>query len=485
MLADKLDEPDWIYNQEILNAYPTGVVICNENMQILSCNDEITALFGYDTHSLINKPVHMLLPEQYQLNHKHHVETFKSNPTKRNMGSGRELFARRQDGQLFPVEIGLNPIFFNSKLLILATIADISKRYITTDNFKTIVEAAPIGMLIINEDGTIRHCNKHLLTIFGYSLDETLNQTIEMLLPERHRGQHIVYRNLFMANPSNRAMGLDRDLTALHKNGSEFPVEIGLSPIETEQGRVVVAAVSDITERNKVQLKLKQANADLDEFTYVASHDLKSPLQGISSLIEWIEEDLEDNISDSVRKNLERAHVRIERMEKLIDDLLTYARSGRKNDKIDTVNINETIDDMIQFLGTPDEFNITVESNVEFIKTYTTPLQTVLRNLISNAIKHHHKRHGTINIKVTTDNAYCIFDVIDDGPGIPLGAQERVFKLFQSLSPDSKARSGIGLAVCRRLVDAHGGKIEIIPNPTGTCFRFWWPRIARRDLDVQ
>ncbi|MEK6749630.1 MAG: PAS domain-containing sensor histidine kinase, partial [Pseudomonadota bacterium] len=332
----------------------------------------------------------------------------------------------------------------------------------------------------------ILHRGIRVLGIFGYHLDELQGKPLETLLPERHRGKHHSYRNAYIEKPAVRAMGIERDLTGLHKNGTEVPVEIGLNPIETADGNYIVATITDITQRKKSELKLKQVNADLDEFTYVASHDLKSPLRGIESLLEWIEEDLGDTAADTVKNNLKRAHIRIKRMEKLIEDLLEYARSGRQQSETKTLDLKQTIDDIVQLLAPPDSFSIEIGGYLGEIQASSIPLETVLRNLISNALKHHDQNHGTIQITITPEDAYCIFDIKDDGPGIPTNAHERIFKLFQTLSSEDGSRSGVGLAVCKRLVEAHGGKIEVHAqdNQRGTRFRFWWPRFSRRELNV-
>lgn len=486
MLTRNPDDTVLHLNSALLNAFPTGVVVCNPAGMIMLANAELHRLFGYADQALIGKPIEILLPMEHSPHHKAHIHAFFSNPTKRSMGTGRELFGRRYDGTTFPVEIGLNPIDTPVGKQVIATVTDISNRRRLEHNFAKIVEAAPVGMLIVDVHGNINHCNKQLLGIFGYQLDDLQGRPLETLLPERHRGKHHSYRNAYIEKPTVRAMGIERDLTGLHKNGTEVPVEIGLNPIETAEGNYIVATITDITQRKKSELKLKQVNADLDEFTYVASHDLKSPLRGIESLLEWIEEDLGETAADTVKNNLKRAHLRIKRMEKLIEDLLEYARSGRQQSETKTLDLKQTLDDIVQLLAPPASFSIEIGGYLGEIQASSIPLETVLRNLISNALKHHDQNHGTLQITITPEDAYCIFDIQDDGPGIPTNAHERIFKLFQTLSSEDGTRSGVGLAVCKRLVEAHGGKIEVHAqdNQRGTRFRFWWPRFSRRELNV-
>lgn len=474
-----------LLNSAILDAFPNGVLVCDPMGRILHGNAELHRLFGYDEDELLGASVTKLLPEDKRGQHQQHLLHFFATPQRRTMGSGQVLYGQRKDGSTFPIEIGLNPIETPFGMQVIASIADITSRLQLQQNFEKIIHAAPVGMLIINQEGIITLANTQLMTIFGYRVADLVGQKLEMLLPERHRDKHFDFRNGYLAQPTVRAMGMERDLTGLHKSGREFPVEIGLNPIQTDKGRHIVATITDITQRKKAELKLKQLNSDLDEFTYVASHDLKSPLRGINSLLEWIEEDLGDNISTEVRHNLDRVHLRIERMEKLVEDLLAYARSGRQQVEAEKLELKSTIEDVIQLLSLSNKFVITASGFLGEIHTYRTPLETVLRNLIGNAVKHHDKENGNIKIHVSADGSYCVFDILDDGPGIPTSAHERIFKLFQTLSNQEGTRSGVGLAVCKRMVEAHGGKIEVITSDDmrGACFRFWWPRFSRSDIN--
>ena len=469
-------------NLGLLNAFPAGVVICDSNGLIQQVNDILLELFGYAEDELLGKNIEMLLPDEHQSRHSSHLASYMSSPEKRIMGQGRELHGRRKDGSTFPVEIGLNPILTREGTQVLATVADITQRRRMESNFHSIVDAAPVGMLIVDRDGRIVHANSQLLKIFGYALEELSSQPVEMLLPERYRHGHLGKRDAYLQQPATRSMGLNRDLTGLHKSGFEVPVEIGLNPMVSENGQQVIAVISDITERRRNELRLNRLLADLEEFGYVASHDLRSPLRGIADLVEWIEEDLGEASTEPVRSNFERIRIRLQRMDKLVEDLLAYAKSGVYSTDYKIVDLHHLLKGVIQFIDPPASFKVDLQDVKGAMQCSTTPLETVLRNLISNAIKHHDRESGAIRISTSFEDSYCIFEVTDDGPGIPPSAHQRIFKLFQSLS--SKERSGVGLAVCRRLVEGHGGKIEVQSHVgmRGTCFRFTWPRFARSDL---
>jgi PAS domain S-box-containing protein len=318
--------------------------------------------------------------------------------------------------------------------------------------------------------------------MFGYTRAEMVGSPLEMLVPERFRATHGALRQAFHRAPSIRQVGVDRDLTARRKDGSEFPVEIGLNLVPGEEDGLVLAAVTDITRRKTMQLALRQANSNLEEFTYAASHDLKSPLHGIADLIDWIGEDLGNTASAEVTRNLGRVRDRIQRLDRVIDDLLAYAHAGIAFTDAVPIQVEPLVDGVLELVPRPPGFHVSVQISAQPFVTNKVPLESVLRNLIDNAVKHHDRPAGQIRVKVEDVGRYCVFSISDDGPGIPPASQERVFRIFQTLGGGTQRHSGIGLALSKRLVEAHGGwlKIESVAGIRGTAFHVWWPRFQWR-----
>jgi signal transduction histidine kinase len=311
-------------------------------------------------------------------------------------------------------------------------------------------------------------------------VQELIGMPVERLVPERYRSAHAGQRASYARAPSLRAMGANRDLTGLHKDGTEFPLEIGLSPVPWQGGTGSLAAVIDISVRKRLELELREANAHLEEFTYVASHDLKSPLRGINDLVEWVSEDLKDSCSPEIRRNLERIQARVSRMERIIEDLLSYARARNATVELTLVDPRELVNAIVELEAPPSGFEVDVQVNARPFRAARVPLETVIRNLFSNAIKHHDRPGGRITIRLAEDDAYCHIEVCDDGPGVPAQAQDRIFKLFQTVSSSERRGSGIGLALSKRLVESHGGKIRLVSEGRGATFHVWWPRFERR-----
>ena len=189
-------------------------------------------LFGYNRAELIGQSIDVLVPERFRRHHPDHRAHFFAEPQPRAMGIGLELYALHKNGSQFPVEIGLNPIKTELGVIVLATIIDISARKRSDERFRSVVEHAPNAMLMVSTAGLIEMVNAEAVRLFGYEREEMVGQPIEILVPERFRKNHPGLRGSFFADPKSRSMGVGRDLYALRKDGSEFPVEIGLNPIE-------------------------------------------------------------------------------------------------------------------------------------------------------------------------------------------------------------------------------------------------------------
>lgn len=468
----------------LIHIIPSSAMIVNHLGCILYCNQLLTDTLGYSVGELINTNIEQLLPEEYRSSHQSLMQQFLTSPSKRQMGKGKELFALKNNGEKIPIEIGLNPIKVGNNVLVLATLVDISTRLRMNQMFKNSVSHAPYGVLVVSTSGIITFANDSLCNCFGYNIEQLLGNPIEMLLPQRYRGDHQGLRNAYIEKPTVRMMGVGRDLTALHADGREFPIEIGLKPFVDENNKeMILVSLVNITQRKRMENELKETNTNLEEFTYVASHDLRSPLRGISDLLEWIKEDLPSDCSVDIHKNIDRISIRVDKMEALIENLLTYARAGKLNSEIKIINISLLINEILSLVEIPDKFTVVLDISVDELESAQTPLETILRNLISNAVKHHDKDVGKINISCCRENSMLHFMVCDDGPGIPESAMERIFRLFQTVTSSERGASGIGLSVCRRLAETHGGRISASNNEhqKGTTFHLWWPRFIRKD----
>jgi PAS domain S-box-containing protein len=470
--------------RQIVEMAPYAIVMVDALGRIELINRQTEAIFGYSRSELLGQAIEMLLPERLRLAHPGYRALFAGEPSPRLMGIGRDLFGCRKDGSEFPIEIGLTPIMSPEGMKVVSAIVDLTERKRQEEHFRQVVEMAPNGMVLIDKDGTVEMVNSQTEAIFGYSREELIGQSVDMLLPERFRGAHPVHRINYFANHSPRTMGSGRDLYGLRKDGSEFPVEIGLNPIKTAVGVKVLSAIVDISGRKEAELnvnslvaQLTQSNEDLNNFAYIASHDLKSPLRGIDQLATWIAEDMGDALSGDTQDHLRLMRSRIKRMGMLLDDLLAYSRVGQADSQASLVNTGNLVREVFELVSSNNNIQLLVGDDMPVMRTQKVPLELVFRNLISNAIKHHDKPQGTIKVHVQSYSGGYVFEVQDDGPGIAPEHHLRVFQIFQTLKPrDEVEGSGMGLAIVKKAVERIGGTVEIDSNgKTGSTFRFTWP----------
>ncbi len=281
----------------------------------------------------------------------------------------------------------------------------------------------------------------------------------------------------------------------IRDDGSTGWIDNRKYPIRDDNGNIIGlfgVAREITTEKRAAQRQielideLKRTNDDLNNFAYVASHDLKSPLRGIDQLATWITEDLGDNIDSETQSHLRLMRSRVNRMESLLDDLLTYSRVGRTDDEVTEVNTATLVENMFELVATGDkQISLTIAADMPTLQTQKAPLELIFRNLIGNAIKHHDKDDGNITISAHPLPHFIEFEVKDDGPGIATKNQERVFGMFQTLRPrDSVEGSGMGLALVKKAVELVGGSISVESDGKhGCCFKFSWPTtISRKNL---
>jgi light-regulated signal transduction histidine kinase (bacteriophytochrome) len=270
----------------------------------------------------------------------------------------------------------------------------------------------------------------------------------------------------------------------LCKDGTEVPIEIGLNPIETADGTQVLASIINITERKRADEErlrytdeLQRSNRDLDQFAYIASHDLNAPLRAIQNLASWIAKDASDVLPEKSVRHLNLLIARACRLEKLMADLLTYSRAGRMLGELDEIDLAELLQEVIDMLSPPPQFSVHVVLPMPVIFSYRAPLREVFINLIGNAIKHHDRDAGTIAIDCIRIGDKIVCTICDDGPGIPREHHARVFGMFQTLKPrDEVEGSGMGLAFVEKLIESLGGNIAILDTGAerGTSLCFSW-----------
>jgi PAS domain S-box-containing protein len=314
----------------------------------------------------------------------------------------------------------------------------------------------------------------------GYSQEELLEMTPLDITPEYDEAR---FRAMVAPLLAGTRTLHTFETTHRHKNGHLVPVDIALQYMGSDGARGrFVAVVRDITERRRAAAALEERNRELDQFAYVASHDLKAPLRGIANLAQWIEEDLADQIGPETRGYLELMRGRVRRMEGLINGLLQYSRVGRSEAPVALVDVTELLHEVTDLLAPPLGVRITIHGELPTLQTSRLLLHQVFANLIENALKHGRRPDLTITISAQRAGPIYTFCVADDGQGIAPRYHERIFGIFQTLAaPDSVERSGLGLALIKKIVEHQGGRIWIDSDEgRGAAFSFTWPVHPRK-----
>jgi len=475
----------------LLEAAPDAMVVVNVAGEIVLLNVRAEKEFGYKRDELIGQKVKNIIPVGF-------AERIIADGTRsaaealaQQIGTGIELIGRRKDGSEFPIEIMLSPLESPEGILVTAAIRDISVRRTAETSlaqmegrYRGLLEAAPDAMVVVNVAGEIVLLNVRAEKEFGYNRNELVGQKVKNIIPEGFAERLIADGERSAAEALAQQIGTGIELSGRRKNGSEFPIEIMLSPLESPDGILVTAAIRDISVRKAAEADLLQkidelnvSNEELGKFAYIASHDLQEPLRMVASYTQLLSRRYKGKLDAEADEFIAFAVDGANRMQRLIQDLLSYSRVGTKGQELLDTSSEEALQRALVNLRAAVEESGAVVTHDPLPTVLADGMQLIqlFQNLIGNAIKYQKPGVPRVHISASRNGAkQWKFSVKDNGLGIEPQYFEKIFGMFQRLHKREEfAGTGIGLAICKKIADRHGGCISVESEPgQGSTFSF-------------
>jgi PAS domain S-box-containing protein len=483
----------------LLEAAPDAMVVVNQEGEIVLLNLQAEKQFGYRRDELLGQKVKNIIPEGF-------AERLIADGTRsaaealaQQIGTGIELSGRRKDGSDFPLELMLSPLASPEGTLVTAAIRDISVRKAAEahlvqmeSRYRELLEAAPDAMVVVNQSGEIVLLNLQAEKQFGYRRDELLGQKVKNIIPEGFAERLIADCLRSEEDALAQQIGTGIELSGRRKDGSDFPLELMLSPLASAEGTLVTAAIRDITTRKKAEADLLQnvqdlnrSNEELEQFANIASHDLQEPLRMVASYTQLLSRRYKGKLDADADEFIAYAVDGASRMQRLIQDLLAYSRVGSKAGNLLDTSSEDALRQALQNLrGVIEESGALVTHDpLPTVMADEMQLIQLFQNLVGNAIKYQNSAVPRVRISATRAvGKKWIFSVQDNGLGIESQYFEKIFGMFQRLHKREEfAGTGIGLAICKKIVERHGSRISVESQlGEGSTFRFALAESARK-----
>jgi PAS domain S-box-containing protein len=478
----------------LLEAAPDAMVVVNQSGKIVLLNVQAEKQFGYSRDELVGQKVTNIIPEGFAERLIADETRSASEALAQQIGTGIELIGRRKDGSDFPIELMLSPLENAEGILVTAAIRNISVRKDAEKHlaqmegrYRGLLEAAPDAMVVVNQGGEIVLLNVQAEKQFGYSRDELVGQRVKNIIPEGFAERLIADGTRSAAEALAQQIGTGIELYGRQKDGNDFPIEIMLSPLESAEGILVTAAIRNITERKRSEDRLvrtvgelKRSNDELEQFAYVASHDLQEPLRMVASYTQLLAQRYKGRLDADADEFIAYAVDGSNRMQALIKDLLAYSRAGTTGKGFHQISSENALKEALTNLRATiqDSGAVVTQDSLPAITMDETQLVQVFQNLVGNAIKYRTSEAPRVHVSAMKNGGKeWIFCVKDNGLGIEPQYFERIFVIFQRLHGREEFKgTGIGLSICKKIVERLGGRIWVESEPEkGSTFCFTIP----------
>ncbi len=480
------DEGSMSAYSALMDAAPAPLIAVTAQGLIRYANRAAAKLSDYAVEELIGQKIELLIPPASRVAHAQFRSGFADAPEKRSMGLGRRLSLRRKDGTEVPVEVGLNPVDTSVGPLTVTSITDLREQLKEEQRLRLILDAMPIALIAVAGTGIIEICNSSAAELFGYSAAELVGERIERLVPQSKRSEHQGLRRAYQQAPTRTVMGNGRDVTAMRKDGSELPVEVALSPIETSKGRLTLSTIVDLSERQTQAEALQAAKNAADQanraktlFLANMSHEIRTPMNSVLGYLQLLASD--STLNPSQKDYVQEIETAGQHLLQLVSNVLDLSRI-----EAGAMSINARPFDLIELLESlQDEFcprcakkglrclfEIPAEGAM-VLNGDATKLRQILANLLDNAVKFTSK--GAIKLNAYYAEGFAHFEVSDSGPGINDDIRRDVLEAFyqRRVSHAEQNGSGLGLSIVDGLLRVMGSRLLLESKPgIGTAFHF-------------
>lgn len=356
----------------------------------------------------------------------------------------------------------------------------------TEERMRSIVNHVVDGIITIDHLGTVESYNPAAEKIFGYAAAEVIGNNVKMLMPEPFHGEHDGYIANYMGSGVAKIIGIGREVVGRRKDGSTFPMDLAVSEFQLGQRRFFTGIVRDISDRKRAQSELlkttqelARSNLDLEQFAYVASHDLQEPLRAVAGCVQILRKRYHGQLEGRADELIDHAVDGVNRMQTLIDDLLSYSRVSTRGKAFTPCDCNQVLDLVLANLevAVKESRAVVTREYLPVVKVDAAQLTHLLQNLLSNAIKFHGSQPPRIHVAARRGPGQWVISVQDNGIGMEAEYFDRIFIIFQRLHTRNEyPGTGIGLAVCKKIVERHGGRMWVESQPgQGSTFFFTLP----------
>jgi len=489
----------------ILDTVIDGIITIDERGTVHSFNPAAEDIFGYEAEEVIGQNVKMLMPDNYAREHDGYLHNYLSTGEAKVIGIGREVEAQRKDGSVFPIELGVNGFDLDGRKMFAGIIRDVSARKESEQKLKAILDTVIDGIVTINGRGIIQSFNPAAEELFGYQADEVIGQNVKMLMPENYSKEHDGYIHNYIETGDAKVIGQGREVEAQRKDGSTFPMELGVSAVDFEnngspESMMFVGSIRDISARKQSeadmnmylnQLEIAKMDADRanimkSQFLATMSHEIRTPMNGVIGMTELL---LETELNQRQKNYAKTVMNSAESLLVIINDILDFSKIEAGKMELEPVSFDlmQVVDEVADLM-----MPRVKEKTVELITRFApgTPqyligdpvrIRQIITNLISNAVKFTEKGYVLVMVEGVEDeqvpegHKQIKISIKDTGIGISEEAQAKLFEKFSQADASTTRKyggTGLGLAICKELTQMMGGDVHIESAP-GKGTTFW------------